>query len=559
MKKSGAISKTDLSGKVLIAIALMQFLVIFQISMNRFFDFDEFQVLYASAALLRDKALYQDQVGTHFPLVNMIFSVFLKIYGFKASALLAARVLIALCLAVTLLFSYKIVRLVADRKTGILALILMMSSLAFVHKGIEIRHDVFNMLFNTIGVFYALRYMIDKKNVWGVLSALFLGLALASTQKAVIWNVGIMAALFLANWDLNQQTKIDVVRRSFVFMVLWILPLTLSCMWLVLFCNESVWAILKIAVIDNISYLYPTTKASSHPFPHDKITIFLRLIRDNGPFYILAILAGIYLFFRNKADKKIWILAAWLFSGLLFYAYMRRPFYQSFLPTVPALGVSAALFINRMRQKFEPKERAYIAACALGVSLLILWPLRDVTDSAMAPSSNRIQLENVEFCLKYLQQEDKVLCFSQQQVFFDAIFPGMRDGNCGKRLVFDKKKYVINFANENCFVEEMIRHQCKIVIYDVRTHHLTQSVLKMLDENYKYVGVGHILIPGFALPPHQTINKKIWIAGNYFCPSLEMSINGKKIKDNLIDLKSNRSYAFKNLTNKNMMVLYAFD
>lgn len=562
MKNLTSVDKTDLIEKALICIAVMQFLMIFQISMKRFFDFDEFQVLYASAALLRGKALYQDQVGTHFPLVNIIFALFLKIYGFKTTALLAARMAMVLCLVVSLLFSYKITRLFSDRKTGIFALILIMSSLAFVHKGIEIRHDVFNMMFNAIGVFYALRYLKEKKITWGVLSACFLGLALASTQKAVVWNVGIMCGFFFATFDFGKDSMVSVVKHSFIYVFFWMLPLALSLAWLMSMHHETFGAFLQTAVIDNVSYLHPT-KDASNPFPHDKSTMFLRLIHDNAVFYMLGILGGIFLVIKNKRDKRVWILGGWLFMGLFFYIYMRRPFYQSFLPTIPALGVSAALFttffITYLRRHFDPSKRrmAYIVAYALAAALLIVWPLRDMTASAMAPSSNRKQLENVEFCLKFLQPKDEVLCFSQQQVFFDAIFPGMRNGGCGKKLIFGEKGYAIDFLDQACFKKAMINRQCKIIIYDVRTHHLNQPILKMLKENYKYAGVGHILIPGFEVPPNQTIKKKIWISGRYFCPSLEMSIDGKKIKENMVDLKS-KSYVFRNLTNKEMVVLYAF-
>ena len=45
------------------------------ISGKRSFNFDEFQVLYASAALLKGKALYADRIGVHFPLVNILYSI----------------------------------------------------------------------------------------------------------------------------------------------------------------------------------------------------------------------------------------------------------------------------------------------------------------------------------------------------------------------------------------------------------------------------------------------------------------------------------------------------
>ena len=51
------------------------------------------------------------------------------------------------------------------------------------------------MTFNTVGAYWGLKYLKERKLHFIWLSGLFLGLALASTQKAAIWNLGIIFGL----------------------------------------------------------------------------------------------------------------------------------------------------------------------------------------------------------------------------------------------------------------------------------------------------------------------------------------------------------------------------
>ena len=100
-------SKYDLRGKIfqigLVIFVLYMALMILRLSSVRFFDFDEYQVLYESASLLRGKTLYSDGIGTHFPLVNVTISFFFKFLGFKPSSVLAVRYIVLFFTFITIL------------------------------------------------------------------------------------------------------------------------------------------------------------------------------------------------------------------------------------------------------------------------------------------------------------------------------------------------------------------------------------------------------------------------------------------------------------------------
>ena len=118
MAKNSLLAKARLSERWF-DLALAGFMIFLSvlylvISGRRYFDFDEFQVLYASAALLRGKALYADQIGTHFPLSNIIISILVSLSGYKTFTLLLARYLILFVNGLTLFCIYKMGALLWD-------------------------------------------------------------------------------------------------------------------------------------------------------------------------------------------------------------------------------------------------------------------------------------------------------------------------------------------------------------------------------------------------------------------------------------------------------------
>lgn len=220
---------------VILFIAFLSLMIV-RLSFIRFFDFDEFQVLYASAALVRGKALYSDQIGSHFPLVNILLSLLIKVLGFKTSTVLLIRYSVLLCLLTTLFFVFKIAEAIWGKSAGLFAVALTIASLIFVDKGMEIRHDNFNMTFNTIGAYWALKYLKERKLHFIWLSSLFLGLALASTQKAANWNLGLIFGLSLYTFrEIGiQRTGKDLAIYSASIM----LPLLTSYFYLFMTSNE---------------------------------------------------------------------------------------------------------------------------------------------------------------------------------------------------------------------------------------------------------------------------------------------------------------------------------
>jgi len=121
--------------------------------------------------------------------------------------------------------------------------------------------------------------------------------------------------------------------------------------------------------------------------------------------------------------------------------------------------------------------------------------------------------------LENLKEDDRVLCFTQNQIFFDPLLM-ISNEECGK-TTYD--------YDAICFEQRMISQQCKVIINDDRTKLLNREIQERIRQNYLHTKIGDILIPSFKIPPsRKAFKKKIWIKGDYYCPTKLLEIDGKK-------------------------------
>lgn len=519
-----------------------------KISGNRYFNFDEFEVLYTGASLLRGKTLYADKIEPHFPLFNMCIAYLIGLFGFKTTTIIITRYLILFANLVALIFVYKIGEIAWDKRTGLLGVCLTLSSIVFLNKGIEIRHDVFNMTFNVIGAYYGLRYIKEKERYrYIILSGIFLGIAFASTQKALVWNVGIISGLSL--YYIRNRSYNIVWRINVLYFIVAIAPLIITLIYLIIRYNENISMFLRFAIADQVNFYAPNTK-ELYPFPYNRYDLFKDLIFQNHFLYALGI-GGIFslIILWVRANTERIVIVVWALIGVLFYLCAKRPFFQTFLPSVPPIAILAAGFISDTREDFKGLtvgKRIGIGIPA--VLLLFIWPVFLMSHQIPAPTKAMHQMDNVSFCLTNLKKDDKVLCFTQNQIFFDPVFTVSWEENA--RRIFD--------YDAMYFTQTMIDQQCKVIINDYRTKLLPNKIKKKIGENYLPIKTGDILIPGFKVEPKTFIKKTIWIEGNYYNPILSLKVDGKTIGENVIELKQ-QNYTFFNPLTRPFFIWYIFN
>jgi len=545
--KTDSKPKYDWFEWTLIGFVILTSTLYILISGKRSFNFDEFQVLYASAALLRGKALYADHIGVHFPLVNILYSILIYLGGLKAVVIVTARYFTFCVNAITLYYVYRIGCFLWNRKTGLMAVLLTLVTVTFMQRGIEIRHDVFNTMFNVVGAYYALRYLNREKCLYLLLSGLFFGLAVAATQKAMIWSAAIISGVIIHFLRIKSYQRILKSILTYTIMIL--IPVIVCVIYLVLANNENLVLFYKHSLSDIIIGFSPHTQ-TAYPFPHSRYGLLKILFSQNPLFYITGIGGIIWLvafWIRNDSEKIV--LISWTTIGLLFYLTVKRPFYQSLLPTIPPLAIVASGFLSWIGEKVNSIQsyQKWIAG-VICVFFLFAWPFYFIAKAAYGPATIGRQIDNVDFCLDALEKSEKVMCLTQNQIFFDPVLT-IEDKDCGKNL-FD--------WDDECFEKKMIKAQSKIVIYDYRTSLLNERIKNKIKNNYIHTNIGEILIPGFNIPPKNIIEKNIWIDGHYYSPNASLIIEGVKFNGNFVRLEQ-KSYKIRNLSDKNSALIYVFN
>lgn len=528
-------------------MASMAFIYI-RFSGTRYFNFDEFEALYAGAALLRGKALFADQVEPHFPLFNICLSSLIGLFGFKAMLLLIARYVILLVHGVGLVFAYKIGEMLWGKRAGLLAVCLILSSIVFFTKGIEIRHDVFSTTLNVIGAYFVLRFIREKRAGHLIVSGIFLGMAFASTQKALVGNVGIIAGLWMY-YIRGKSYKPLAKISSWYFMTL-LAPLAISISYLVVYHGEDVYSFLNYGVATQLSFYAPYTE-ELYPFPYSRSELFKDLILQNPLLYALAI-GGIFtnllVWFRSNTERIV--IVFWALTGVLFYVTAKRPFFQTLLPSIPPLSIIAAGFLSeRFRQYKAIAISKRVGLGVVAISLLFVWPLCLVYGKVPDNPTMMRQMANVSYCVTNLVRNDKVLCFTQNQIFFDPLFT---------INYYEKRVNYIWECDADWFEHKMIREQCKVIINDYRTRLLSKEVKEKIGLNYIATKIGDILVPGFVIRPREVCTRKVWIAGDYYSPTRSLEVDGEKMTNNLIPL-AQKEYTFHNITDRYVTVVYIFD
>jgi hypothetical protein len=398
-----------------------------------------------------------------------------------------------------------------------------------------------------MGAYYALRFLNGERYLHLVSSGLCFGLAVASTQKAMIWSIAIIAGVIV--YFLRKQSYKEMLTVFFTYVTVIFFPLMINMAYLIVVGNESLVSVYKHAFINQIFSFTPNTP-EMYPFLYNRFDLLKNIFSWNPLFYAMGF-GGIFYFsvssIKEGTDKIL--LVSWTVIGLLFYLTVKRPFYQSFLSTIPALAIVTGGFLTRVGERCKGTTIYKKAAMGLiGALFLFAWPGYFMFDSIYGQATMDRQMDNVAFCLGSLKQGEKVMCMTQNQVFFDPVLE-MYGKECGQNIVR---------WDAECFERKMIKEQIKIVINDYRTSLLNDSVQKKIKDNYIYTGVGDILIPGFKILPKESIEKNIWIDGEYYIPSSSVLIDGKRVDGDTIRLIQ-KSYVIHNLSDNIVFFVYKFN
>ena len=513
-------------------------------------------VINSGNAILEKNFFYGKTFDAHTPLLNFLSTFVIFLTGKTSNVLLYMRVIVFGIICLTLLYIFKISYYLKSKEVGLFAVLLCITSFPFVGKAFEIRHDVLNIFFNTVSVWNLILYFDSKKDKYFIFSALLSGLALATTQKAVIGILGIVCVLFYFLYK-NHSFK-QVFKSILTYIFFLALPSLLSFSLILLFTKDTLADILKATVIQHLHFV-DSTKSPVLPFYFTKIDMLKPLIYNNGYFYILCLVSVFYYTKKKfKDNEKYLLITSWVLFSLLFYLWVKRPFYQSFITLIPGVSILVSCFIADMTKNVSLKINEKKISVIFIISFLLtvnpsyhlnikfshyLWTHRKkIPEYKEKNFNNKKQLINAEFCARNLKRGEKVLCWTDQQLFYEPVLNFWVPTDCGEN---------IKEIDPKLLKEKLKKLQCTVAIFDWRTKLLSKSVKSEIEKYYVYSGVGDIYIPGFIIPPKTKVKKNILISGHYFFPKDFF------IKTGTVFLEP-KEYEFENKTDTLAVVSYAF-
>jgi len=342
----------------------------------RKFDPDEFEHAHAAWSFFRGMIPYQDFFEHHTPWYYVLLRPFFRWFAVDtdfASAthfLLLGRMLSLLLTILSVALTVAIGRRLVDRRTGLLAGLLLLGQPVFLQKSLEMRPDMLGLPFLLGGLWLsvaALRRHEQGRPSWRTFFAggLSLGGAVMCTQKMLFVFPGMFGALGL--WVLFAGPR----------------PLTRALAVVVMLAGVAVPCLATWAAFAHVGAggaFITNNFLLNAGWKHTVTGQFLKLLETSAPVLVLAAWA-VVLFLRRflrrsgpslPRDYGQLVLACaliGLFLGVLVIPVAQRQYYLMPLPLSCFFGARGVLFlVDRARRK---KRAAIIAAVALAVLPLI--------------------------------------------------------------------------------------------------------------------------------------------------------------------------------------------
>jgi len=373
------------SGYLLVLIGVFALLAVVSVFL-RFFDHDEFEHIHSAWYVSRGFVPYGDFFQGHHPLLWYLLAPLILLFGENVSTVLILRLPMLLLSGGSVFLVYAITRRITrSYETGLLAALLVASSVLFVEKGIEVRPDVPQTFLGLFSFALFLRFILERRIVFLAGSGLLLGLSFVFLQKAVFLLLAFGVAL-LVQMVRRRVTWIQVAIFSGSFSIptaVFLLTVVLGSRW-------------DDYLVSNWLVQLQLGRSFS---PHFTL---MGLAAENTGFWILLLWAIPVILCRKGRDQSLRLT---FFFGLFLLAataLIKLPYKQNFLLPVSFLAVPCAVLLKvlflRLSLKAEGKSRLVLAVVA--IPMLIL--------TVMATFSSRPQLAKVEYVLSRSRPWDRI-------------------------------------------------------------------------------------------------------------------------------------------------------
>ncbi len=367
---------------IIILIALLSL-----VSLQKTIEPDEIEHIHSSWYITHGAIPYADFFQHHNPLLWYCLAPLLLALGEGAHIIFLFRGLMCLVIISTGFLVYLIARETGMSKNqSLIPVILLLSTVPFLKRAMEIRPDGPMVLFILIAVYFSIRYLKDTRNVYLIYCGLFLSLAFLFLQKASIFIV--LYGLALITAAVLRKIKIrDLSACAIAFL------LPLLAFLLELIFTKSLSDYYYTNVLLNLEEVVGSQKNSLNSF-----------ILQNGLHSVLFLIALFYsLFYPGSMRRERYVAVVLAVVGLLYPIILNRTAERNFLPAIPLLCITAGYFLDslfRARGWGEDKR-------AVLLIVIILIPLFFLIKSS-AINYNRDQMRKIKYVLDHTHKDDRV-------------------------------------------------------------------------------------------------------------------------------------------------------
>jgi hypothetical protein len=357
-------------------------------SIRRHFDWDEFGHIHRAWKILNGERIYVDFFDSYHPFLSYLLAPLIAMVGESANSVLAARVLMFILLSTIFVATYLLSVCVFGKPAGVLGLVFLSTTLLFVHKAIEVRPDVPQVLFGLISLLFLYKFFESRSALDLVLSATSLAISLLFLRKA-IFLVGLTGLLLIIRLIQRKFGVRDLVLYATAFV------LTLAPYFVLLWYTSSLQSFFVFNWLLQIKY-----RLASVPATNRIIWTLLRTSLDNAfvwAFYVVGLVTV-------RKTRSQWELAIISVGLLLSVLAFNSPHDQYYMMAIPLVAMVSAHGVETM---FEKSYRAR----TLIVILTIMIPslrLANTGIGIMRDHSNRLQLAEISYVLSITRRDDYV-------------------------------------------------------------------------------------------------------------------------------------------------------
>lgn len=375
-------NRNYLSFLFLLAV-LLSFLVL-MISLNRYFDHDEFEHIHSAWYVTNNQIPYLDFFEQHHPLLWYLLAPFLSFLGNSTPTVTVLRILMFIFLLGMAFFTCRIAeQITRSRETGLISAILLLSSTMFVKVGIEVRPDVPEVFFGLISILSLFRYFQSARDRDIIISGLAASIAFLFLQKITIL-LFCYAAVFIYK----------IVRKHFSLKPVLLFSAGFSLPVILFLGGLIISGSLKEYLLNNwVLFFQDISRISPWPF------LWEFFPQNLLPWVILPV-AIIFIISNRQSGGEIKTITFIFLTLFLSVLITPHPFPQYYLLALPLGSIASAFFLTDILNRIK----SGIILRTVIVIIFIAGPVFYLCKETQ--KTNRSQLDMINYVFQNSEESD---------------------------------------------------------------------------------------------------------------------------------------------------------